>query len=187
MSRVPYLSREQLPPEKREIHDRMAEARGGRLPQVFQLLLNAPDFASRIGEVGAFARFHTKFPGDVREIGILATSRELGCQYEFTHHAPLALKEGVRDVVIQGIINRTTKGMLPKESVFVEYATKVVNNRVDDATFAAVEHLLGRQGAVEFTMMVGYYTMLGHTMLALGVELEPGTRPLLPEGNQALT
>ncbi len=84
--------------------------------------------------------------------------------------------------MIEGIKARTTKGLVPKEAVFIDYARQVVNRRVNGPTFQAIEHLLGRQGAVDLTMVIGYYLMIGHVMLALDVELEAGMQPLMPEG-----
>ena len=181
MARVPYVQRGDLPPDRQRYHDSITEPRGGRLAKVFSLFLNAPEMAACIGEVGAYGRFRSVVPDDVREIAILTTARELGCQYEFTHHVPIAKQAGVRDEVIEGIKARNTEGMRSEESAIVEYARQVLSNRVDDATFAAIEGMLGRQGAVEATMIVGYYAMMGHTMLALGVELEEGVAPLLPQ------
>ena len=182
MSRVPYVSREKLPAPQQQFYDRIAAPRGGRAPKVFELFLNSPEMAARIGDVGAYARFQSLVPGDAREIAVLTTAREMGCQYEFTHHVPLARKEGVREPVIEGIKAGNTRGLLPKESVFIDYARQVLSNRVNDATFQAIEHLLGRKGAVEMTMLVGYYSMIAHVMIALGVELEEGVAPLLPAG-----
>ena len=150
------------------------------MARVFGLALNAPELAARVGDVGAYARFQASIPGDIRETGILTTARELNCQYEFTHHVPIAQKEGVRDLVVEGIKNRTTRGMIPQESVFVDYAKQVLRHKVNDPTYQGVEHPLGRQGAVEFTILVGYYSMLAHIMEGLGVELEEGEEPLLP-------
>lgn len=181
MARVPYLRREDLPPEQQHLHDSITAPRAGSLARVFAAFLNAPDLAARIGEVGAYARFHSVLPDYAREIAILTTARELGCQYEFTHHVPIAQKAGVRDFVIDCIKNRTSRGMLPKEQVYADYARQVLNNQVNEPTFAAMEHLIGRQGAVETTMIIGYYAMLAHTMLALGVELEDGIEPLMPD------
>jgi len=180
MARVPYIQRADLPPDQQQNHDSITELRGGRLAKVFSLFLNAPEMAARIGDVGAYGRFRSVVPDDVREIAILATAREFGCQYEFTHHVPIAKQADVRDVVIEGINAETTEGMRPEESAIVEYARQVLSNRVDDAAFAAIEGMLGRQGAVEATMIVGYYAMMGHTMMALGVELEEGVVALLP-------
>ena len=183
MPRVPYISREDLAPDMQGNYDRIANARGGRVPRVLSLALNSPEAASRLGDLGAYVRFHSQISDHIREITILAAARELNCQYEFTHHEPLAREVGVRELVIEGIKNRTTKGMIPQESVFIDYAKQVLRNRVNDPTFAAIEHLLGRQGAVDLTVLVGYYALLAHVMEAMGVELEEGEEPLLPEGD----
>ena len=179
MPRVPYVSREDLPPDKQGNYDRIASARGGQMARVFSLALNSPEAAGHVGDLGAYLRFHSQIRDDIREITILATARELNCQYEFTHHEPLARGFGVRELVIEGIKNRTTKGMIPQESVFVDYAKQVLRNQVNDPTFAAIEHLLGRQGAVGLTVLVGYYALIAHVMEALGVELEEGLEPAL--------
>jgi len=181
MPRVPYVTREELTAADQQRWERIAAPRGGQVPAVFRLMLNSPEFAGLIADVGAHARFQAKVPADARETAILAAARELGCQYEFTHHVPLAQQAGVRDLVIEGIKARTTKGMIPKESVFVDYAKQVVNRRVNQPTYQAIEHLLGKQGAVDLTMVIGYYAMISMVMLALGVELEAGIAPLMPE------
>lgn len=181
MPRVPYVSKEQLPAGMQDVYERIARPRGGRVPKVFELFLNCPDMAGRIAEVGAYARNLSTVPADAKETAILATVREIGCQYEFTHHVPSAQAAGVRDLVIEGIKAKTTKGMIPKESVYVDYAKQFVNHRVNTPTFQAIEHLLGRQGAVDLTMVIGYYLMIGNVMNALGMELEPELQPLMPE------
>ena len=181
MARVPYVTQDLLAADQLEIYQNIARPRGGVVPKVFELFLNSPEFAGKIADVGAHARNVAKVPDDAREIVILTTAREMGCQYEFTHHMPLALEAGVRNLVIEGIKAKITKGMIPKESVFVDYAKQVVKRRVNAPTYQAVEHLLGKQGAIDLTMVIGYYLMIGHVMLALGVELEPGLAPLMPE------
>ena len=180
MARVPYLTREELPPSQQEVYDRIGQARGG-VARVFRAFLNSPELAGRVADVGEYVRFRAEIDPAARETTILAVARELGCQYEFTHHASLARRVGVRDLVIEGIRDGTTRGMIPKESVFVDYAKQVLHGRVNDATFTAIEHLLGRQVAVDITFTIGYYAMLAHTMMALGVELEEGEEPLLPQ------
>ena len=180
MARVPYITRDDLSTDEQRHHDGIIDPRGGRLAAVFSLLLNSPEMAALVGEVGAYARFRSHIPDDAREIAIITTARELGCQYEFTHHVPIGLKAGVRDVVIEAITAGNTRGLIPQESVYIDYTKQIIERRVNDATYTAVEHLLGPKGAVEITAVVGYYTMLGLSMMALGVELEDGVEPLLP-------
>ncbi len=181
MSRVPYLSREDLSAADQSAFDRISGPRGGQLAKVFSLALNSPEAAARIGELGAYVRFESEVSPDVREIAILATSREMNCQYEFTHHVPLARQAGVREEVIEAIKIRSTRKLIPQESVFIDYAKKVLKNEVNDATSSGVEHLVGRKGLVDITVVISYYAMLAHVMEALGVELEEGLEPLMPK------
>ena len=70
--------------------------------------------------------------------------------------------------------------MIPKERVFVDYAKQVLGRRVNDATFTAIDHLVGPQGAVGLTVVVGYYGMLCSIGGALGLELPDGVEHRLP-------
>ena len=58
MARVPYLSREDLPEEKRAIYDQMVSERG-RVTRPMQALLNSPDLAGKVAETGFHVRFHS--------------------------------------------------------------------------------------------------------------------------------
>ena len=184
MARVPYVTREELPPSQQEFYDRIVQSRGESLAKskVFSLFLNSPDVAGRVADVGEYVRVSPENDPAAHETTIITVAQELGCQYMFTHHVPSARRAGVRDLVIEGIRDGTTKGMIPKESVFVNYARQVLRGRVTDATFAAIEHLIGRQGAVDLTFLIGYFGILAHTMMALGIELEEDLEPLLPQG-----
>ncbi len=183
MARVPHLSREDLPQDKREIYDQISRQRG-HVARPFQALLNIPDLAEKVAGVGEQLRFGpSMLPPDVRETVMLATARELGSQYIWTYHVPQAREAGVREEVVNAIRDGTpVRRLLPKEGVFVQFAQELLRDRkVRDTTFSAVEHLLGRQGTVELVVTIGYYALLAYMMAALEVELEPETPPLLPQ------
>ncbi len=181
MARVPYAHRESLPPEAQAAYDRIS-ATWGRVPRPFQLLFDSPKLVTQLSDMLKEAHESTVVERDVREIAILTVARELDFQFEWTYHEASARKAGLRDVVIEGIKGRTAKGMLPKEQVFVDYTKQVMRGRVNDPTFAAVEHLLGRRGTVELTALIGYYTMFCSIGSALKLELPEGMQPLLPGG-----
>ena len=71
MARVPYVSREDLPAEKQSVYDRIAETRGGidghGMPNSFRLLLNSPDAAEAVGQLGEHVRLRsTLHPASAR-------------------------------------------------------------------------------------------------------------------------
>lgn len=71
--------------------------------------------------------------------------------------------------------------LLPKEGVFVQFTRELLEDkRIRNATYSAVEHLLGQKGAVDLIITIGYYAMLCLAVNALEIVLEDGIAPLLP-------
>ncbi len=174
MVRVPYLSREDLPPEKRTIYDQII-GRRGRLPRPFAVLLHSPEVTGRVAAVGEYLRYDSPaLPAEVREIATLATARHLGCEYVWGQHVRLAKEAGVREEAIKLIGDGAPpRRLLPKEGVFVQYTRELLDDRsVSDATHSAVEHLLGRQGTIDLVVTIGYYALLCYVSAALEVEPE---------------
>ena len=182
MTRVPYLTRDDLPSDKRELFDQVAAHRG-HVARPFAALLNSPDVASRVAMIGEQLRYVSpNISPEIREIVTLTTARVLNCQYVWTHHCESARNAGVREEVVEAIREGDPpRRLLPKEGVFVQFTQELLEDkRVRDATYSAVEHLLGQQGAVELIVTIGYYSMLCLAINALEIELEDGVEPLLP-------
>ena len=182
MARVPFVTRDDLPSDKRELYDQVAAHRG-HVARPFAALLNSPDVASRVAMIGEQLRYVSPtLSSDVREIVTLTTARALNCQYVWTHHCESAGQAGVRAEVIEAIREGSPPlRLLPKEGVFVQFTRELLEDkRVRDATYSAVEHLLGQQGTVDLIAMIGYYSMLCLAINALEVDLEDGIAPLLP-------
>jgi 4-carboxymuconolactone decarboxylase len=180
--RVPYLNKDDMPANKRDIYDRIGANRG-HVARPFAALLNSPDVASSVAQLGDQLRYVSPaISSDVREIATLTTAKSLRCQYLWTHHCDSAREAGVRDEVIEAIREGgPPRRLLPKESVFVQFTQELLgNHQVRDATYSAVEHLLGPQGAVDLIVTIGYYAMQCLAINALKVDLEDGVLPLLP-------
>ena len=71
-------------------------------------------------------------------------------------------------------------GLPPKEGVFVQAARELVRDgSLNDATFRAVEHLIGPAQTIDLIVLVGYYSMLGKVLVSLDVEAgRRGPRPI---------
>jgi alkylhydroperoxidase family enzyme len=182
MPRVPLLARENLASDKQELFDQIAAHRG-HVAKPFAALLNSPEVATRVAMVGEQLRYVSPtIPSDVREIVTLTTARVLKCQYVWTHHCESAKQAGVREEVIAAIREEVApRRLLPKEGVFLQFTRELLEDkRVRDATYSAVEHLLGQKGAVDLIVTIGYYAMLCLAINALEIDLEDGVAPLLP-------
>ena len=184
MPRLPYISRDELPQDKQHISDHIGETRGGDgVPAPFQVLLNSPDAAQAVTALGEYIRFKSPLDPAIREIAILSTARQMASQYEWAHHEPIARRVGVRDEVIESIRSgRAPMGLPAKEGVFAQAAKEQTGEgTMTDRTFQAILHLLGPAQTVDLIVLIGYYSMLARVFDTLGVELEPGMQPGLPD------
>ena len=187
LARLPYISREDLPEEKRHIYDRIAdsfrrvEAHSG-VPLGMQAIFNSPDAAEAMATVADYLRIRSSLDPVIREIAILSTARERNSQYEWAHHEPIARNVGVREEVIESIrTGRAPMGLPAKEGVFAQAAKELAGKgSMTERTFQAILHLLGPQQTVDLVLLIGFYTMVSGTLSALGVELEEGLEPGLP-------
>ena len=181
MPRVPLITKEDLPQDKHSLYDQMAAYRG-HVARPFAALLNSPDVASSVALVGEQLRYISpSIASEVREIITLTTAKALQCQYIWTHHCHSARQVGVRNEVVEAIRQGgRPRGLLPKESVFIQFTQELLEDKqVRDATYGAVEHLLGGQAVVDLVVTIGYYTMLCLAINALQVNLEEGVAPNL--------
>ena len=182
MPRVTYLTREDLSSDKQGLYDQIAAHRG-HVARPFAALLNSSDAAARVAALGDQLRYIAPtISSEIREIITLTAARILKCQYVWTHHCDSAKQAGVREEVVEAIIKGGLPRRLPpKESIFIQFTRELLENaRVRDATYSAVEHLLGQQGTVDTIVTIGYYTMLCLAVNALEIDLEEGIAPLLP-------
>lgn len=175
MARMPFLTREDLPPDKQELYDQVAITYRGHVPRHFSVLLNSPEAASSVAMLGERIRYGSPtIPAAVKEIIILTTARVFECEYVWTHHCDSAKKAGVREEVVEAIRKGgPPRRLLPKEGVFLQFTRELLERkRVRDATYSGVEHLLGKQGTIDLIMAIGYFTMICLAINALEIDLE---------------
>jgi 4-carboxymuconolactone decarboxylase len=179
-ARLSQIQRENLPVGQQHIFDEIAGSRGAvRGP--FAMLLHSPDVAQRIAHTGAYIRFETSLPDDLREVAILTTARFWDCQYEWTAHQRIAEDEaGTRPEAIIAIRDRQAPaGLTPDETIVFDYVSELLNNhRVSDSTFKTANERFGNKATVDLTATAGYYSMIAGTLNAFAVEPDVGTLPV---------
>ncbi|HEV8584288.1 MAG TPA: carboxymuconolactone decarboxylase family protein [Methylomirabilota bacterium] len=169
MPRIPLVARaEDLPAAHRDVWSRIAQSRG-RVVGPFAALLHSPVLADRTASLGAFVRFESTLPGDVREIVILSVARVFDCRFEWAYHVPEAKKAGVPAATIAAIRARTPPADADEAAIVAYVSELLVTHRASDATVRALRERLGLEGVVELTATVGYYAMLACTLNAFDV------------------
>lgn len=175
-NRFEPLEWENMTPEQRTmVEDVLAGPRPG-LGGPFNVLLRSPEMGNMAQELGAYARFNSVLPPNLRELAIIMTARFWVSEFEWYAHKRAALGAGVAQEVVDAIIagTRPTE-TTPEESVVWEFTDELLRTRrVSDPTFRAARELLGERGVVDLVGTVGYY---GLVAMLLNVDEYP-----LPEG-----
>ena len=177
MARVPYVERDELDAEGREIYDRIRQDRNS--PKVglqFRALLHSPKAAGYLTSMGAQLRFHSAMSEHLKELAIILVAREWNSSIVWTSHAAFAARAGVSTASIEAIrTGKAPAGLTEPEQVIARFVHQLLRHKeVPDEVFAAAYTLLGTQGVVDLTLTCSYYTALCLAQIALKPDMEPG-------------
>lgn len=182
MPRLPLLNTpDSVPAEARPTYDAIMEHRGAVTPPV-ALLMHAPGAALHAANIGAYFRFEAGLPPDIFELTIITAAREFDSEFEWAAHAPLAVKAGVPQDVVDAIgIRGATTGFAPRHRIVTDFLRAVIrDHRVPRPTFDAMRHEFGERVLTDVTALAGFYIMLACTLIANDMEL-PAGRAGFPE------
>ena len=105
MPRIPTVdSRDALPAEHQVVWDNILASRG-RVAGPWLVMLHTPPIADMVAHLGALLRFDLPFDPPTRELAILATVRELKCEFEWAAHVAEGRKVGVREEAIDAVLD----------------------------------------------------------------------------------
>ena len=122
-------------------------------------------------------------PPPLRALAMLLTARAMDCPYIWHAHVALGREAGLSGALVNALRDRQTLPSVPtEEAAVIGYATELFQSRrVSPETFQAVLELLGSQGLVELTTLLGFYTMLAFNANAVELGLpEDMAEPPLP-------
>ncbi len=184
MSRLPNVTRDQVPAEFQEAFDELAAETGGVITGgPGSITINSPEMARRRAHLTSYLRFESTFPKKIQELAIITTARILDCQYVWNAHAPAARRQGVSDALVDAIRDKRPLPTLgPDESAIINFATEFYQtHKVSSNTFQAALDQFGTQHLVELTTLIGGYAQTCFVLNAFEVELpETRTEPVLP-------
>jgi 4-carboxymuconolactone decarboxylase len=132
----------------------------------FVPLLRSPVLLERMARVGEFLRFDSVLEPRLRELATCVAARHVSNQFEWSMHAPLALKAGVAAEAIealrQGAAPRT---LAPDEQDTVDFVRELLaTHAVSPLTYRTALARWGERGIVELTALVGYFVTVSWLM-----------------------
>jgi 4-carboxymuconolactone decarboxylase len=173
MTRLTALDLALLTPDQQAVYDQIAAGPRGKVTNSFLALLHSPQLAGKVEQLGVYVRFQSTVPARLREFAILIVSRHWRCAYEWNAHISLATLQGIS----AGTLDRLGRAEDPvwddgtdADRVVHGYCTELLRTgHVAEKCYAAAMALLGEQGVVDLTALVGYYTLLALTLNAHGI------------------
>jgi 4-carboxymuconolactone decarboxylase len=160
--RMPMMARESMSDAQRAAADALIAGPRKAVFGPFIPLLRSPELMGRIGKVGEYLRFESTLDERIRELVTCFTARHVSNQFEWLMHAPLALKAGVAQATLDAIAAGRRPHALPAdEATVLDFAAELLQHQgVSETTYQEALALLGEQGVVELSSLIGYFVMV---------------------------
>ncbi|MGE0035789.1 MAG: carboxymuconolactone decarboxylase family protein [Xanthobacteraceae bacterium] len=165
-----------LPAAARALYETMAarrNARGEHFGGPYVALLNHPELARRIEELGFFLKFEGVLPRTVYQFIVLTIARTTGADYEWHDHIEHARAAGLPADVIDAV-GTGHAATLPEPYALVHaiLAKTTAWQIVPDDLQARAAAQWGKPGLVELVVLSGFYQMFAAVNQAF--DIRPG-------------
>ena len=178
MARVSLIA-EQDHPELSELIARISGARGGRLLNIYRMMLHSPPIAGAWLDFNSAVRFRTDVDGQTRELAVMRVAMLNGVDYIVRAHAPVyAVKEGLTAAQVDALANWSESKLFSDRHrallAYVDAMTRDID--VPDGVFAQLRQHYGERQVVELTVLIGAYNMHTRVLKALRIDPEPAEK-----------
>lgn len=160
--------------ELTDLIERIRGARGGRLINIYRMMLHSPPLASAWFELNNAVRSATEIDGQSREIAIIRIAILNEVDYILRAHGPAyALKEGLTPEQVQALADWRPSALFDdKQRALLAYTDSMTRDiAVPNDVFEPLRRHFSERQIVELTMLVGAYNM--HTRVLKALEIDP--------------
>jgi len=173
MARVAYAD-ENSSPEIKALADRIRAERGGRMLNLYKMLLNSPSVAKGWLNLFTAIRQQCELPGEYRELAILRVAIVNGAEYEYRVHIPFARKEGMTESQVDALKEwQAATVYTDAQRAVLAYTDAMTREiHVADAVFDALRPHFDRRQLVELTATIAGYNLVSRFLEALQVDPE---------------
>ena len=174
MSRITPID-EQTHPELAELIATIKGGRGGRLLNLYRMLLHTPDVArSWFQHIGA-TRWKTELDGVTREIAIIRVALLNGVDYVVNAHVPAyTAPEGMSQELCDALADWERSPLFTDaQRATLAYTDAMTRHvAVPDEVFEELRAYWSERQIVELTVLIGTYNMHTRVLGALQVDAE---------------
>ena len=125
----------------------------------------------------AYARYGTSLPQALSELAILTTGRVWSSEFEWEHHAPLAIEGGIYPKHVDTIsLGKRPLFEKPEEQAVFDFAAEAnILKNVSDITYKKLVDILGESAAIDIVGICGYYSLISMTLNVFKVPRDTDT------------
>jgi alkylhydroperoxidase family enzyme len=179
MARVSLIE-EQAHPELDKLIAKIRGGRGGRLLNIYKMLLHSPALAEKWLDQVSAVRWQTDLDGKIREIVIIRVGILNRVAYVINAHVPAhALREGLTIEQCHALANWQGSALFDAAQraalAYTDTMTREV--QVPDAVFGELKRHFTEKQIVELTVLIGTYNMHTRVLQALEIDAEAPASP----------
>ena len=184
MSRIPYLTAEELSDAQRCLAEKLAASRGGRLVGPGAFWLRNPALAAQADAWRLLMERRTSLPRRLSELAILVANRHFTASYAWCRHTAAASRAGLDRAVIEALADHQQPTFSdPMEALVYGVSKELLETTgLSEPTYARALAALGPARLVELVALVGYGCMLSLAVNTFEPDPFPDDRALVPAG-----
>ena len=173
MARLPYAD-ENTDPETAALAQRIRDERGGRLLNLYRMLLNSPPIAEGWLNLLTAVRQKSHLSARYREMAIIRVALLNGADYEYKAHIPFAVEAGLTLGQIESLASWTSATECDEvDRAVLAYVDSMTRDiQVPDAIFDNVAQCFNDRELTELTTTIAAYNMVSRFLQALRVNPE---------------
>jgi len=168
MARIPYLTKDDLPEEQKNLLSRDIALN--------RVLAHSPNGMRAFGTLGGFIRNTSKLDARLREMAILQVGYLTRSRYEYSHHIKIGREFGVSDDDIRAIALDTAGQPTVLDELtraVLACAREMTGGLAASAsTFAVLQRHLDTESLVDLVMTVAFYCGVVRLLATLEVDVE---------------
>ncbi len=172
MARIPYPDTSAGDADFQALVTQIKAERGGRLLNLYSMLLNSPTIAKGWLNLLTAVRYQSSLDGKTRELAICEVATVTKADYEWNAHARLAKQEGITDEQLAALPNWRASSLFDARFVaLLAYAEEMTRDvKVKNETFAALQKHYNQQEVVDITLTIAAYNMVSRFLVAMEVD-----------------
>jgi len=181
VDRMPPLPASALNEEQRKIVEEFSRGPRGGVKGPFIAALRRPALVDRLGKLGEYLRFESSLAPRIGEFVMLVVAREWTNQFEWAVHVPLALKNGLRQEILDALAEgRQPQGMAEDEDLAYQVCGELSRTRsLCETTYRRAVQTFGEAGVIDLATLYGYFVTvcaimnLAHTPAPVETKVAP--------------